>query len=440
MKKQYAKLVAAALTVIIATAMVVTISYAWLTISESPVLTGLQVSVGGGMTILLAPDITQTLEDGTIVHYPGTFSNRLNFNQEESYAYLQQLSGLSPVSTVDGTTWVLPTYYEPSDEAVRLGLAEVGDQKPISQFLIDTAQDHANLILDDEKAKQGHYVYLDFWVVSPTDDYDLRLTQGEADGGSFLVELPRVVQDGQGGYTLQTSDQLAAASARIGFLINSEPTGESSLIAYMNSGDYSDSFKTLRGNFESQAAENRFVIYEPNGTLHPQSSTDGAYLTTWPLGQVDGQICQLTIPTSCLTVQTKNSMALDSSGVYAITVAFQSALYEKNFKNLEQAEHILYRDYLQGQLAQYVERGQFVKNMDSFETLLDEGNGIVSANHLTEDILSTATDDVILTRLERNVPQRIRMYIWIEGQDTDCRNSAAGALLALNLELAGSNS
>ncbi len=439
MKKQYAKLVAAALTIIMATVMVVTISYAWLTISESPALTGIQVTIGGGMTILLAPDITQELEDGTVVHYPGNFSNRLNFNQVESYSYLQQLSGLSPVSTVDGVTWVLPTYYDISDEAVRLGLAEVGDQKPISQFLRETDLAHANLT-SDEDAKQGHYIYLDFWVVSPTDDYDLHLAQGEADGGSFLVELPRVVRDEQGNYILRASAQSAAASARIGFLTNSDVTGDSSLRAYVNSEYYSDSFKTLRGDYEGNSASNRFVIYEPNGMLHPQSGMDGAYLTTWPLGVVDGRICQLSVAADCLTVQTKNEMSLDSNGVYAMTAAFQSALYEKNFKTLAQAERILYKDYLQGQLAQYVERGQFVKNMDRLETLLNGGDGIVLADQLTADILSTATDDVVLTRLERNVPQRIRMYIWIEGQDADCLNDVAGALLALNLELAGSNS
>lgn len=124
-RKQYTKLVVAVISILMATAMVVTVSYAWMTISDNPVLTGIQVTIGGGTTILLAPDVTQQLEDGTVVHYPGTFSNRLNFNQEKGYEYLQTVLGLSPVSTVDGVTWVMPVFYDANDEEVKNGSAQV---------------------------------------------------------------------------------------------------------------------------------------------------------------------------------------------------------------------------------------------------------------------------------------------------------------------------
>jgi len=39
--------------------------------------------------------------------------------------------------------------------------------------------------------------------------------------------------------------------------------------------------------------------------------------------------------------------------------------------------------------------------------------------------------------LERNVPQRIRMYIWLEGQDVDWDPSVAGNRFALSIEFAG---
>ena len=52
---------------------------------------------------------------------------------------------------------------------------------------------------------------------------------------------------------------------------------------------------------------------------------------------------------------------------------------------------------------------------------------------------SGATEDVYLTQLTGGVPQRIRMYIWLEGQDVDCINSAAAGSFAISLELAGSN-
>ena len=49
-----------------------------------------------------------------------------------------------------------------------------------------------------------------------------------------------------------------------------------------------------------------------------------------------------------------------------------------------------------------------------------------------------ATDDVYIIELERNVPQRIRMFIWLEGQDVDCTNVTELSSLMLYLELAGS--
>ena len=66
------------------------------------------------------------------------------------------------------------------------------------------------------------------------------------------------------------------------------------------------------------------------------------------------------------------------------------------------------------------------------------GNGKVGAADLSSN-LSTASEDVTLTRLTGNVPQRIRLFVWLEGQDADCTNEAAGARLALNLELSGSS-
>ena len=48
-----------------------------------------------------------------------------------------------------------------------------------------------------------------------------------------------------------------------------------------------------------------------------------------------------------------------------------------------------------------------------------------------------ATEDVFIIELERNVPQRIRMFIWLEGQDVDCVDSVNSSSFMLNIELAG---
>lgn len=53
--------------------------------------------------------------------------------------------------------------------------------------------------------------------------------------------------------------------------------------------------------------------------------------------------------------------------------------------------------------------------------------------------LAGATDDAYIVDLERNVPQRIRMFIWLEGQDVDCTNDVKQSGVVVSIELAGSN-
>ena len=66
-KRAYIKIACTAGALLCAMAMIVMSSYAWLTASTSPVAEGIQVAVGGGSTILLAPDLVNN--EG--VHYPG---------------------------------------------------------------------------------------------------------------------------------------------------------------------------------------------------------------------------------------------------------------------------------------------------------------------------------------------------------------------------------
>ena len=63
--------------------------------------------------------------------------------------------------------------------------------------------------------------------------------------------------------------------------------------------------------------------------------------------------------------------------------------------------------------------------------------GVVDAEKLSVLPAAGATDDAYMIRLEKNVPQRIRMFVWLEGQDVDCASSAFADSLVLGLELAG---
>ena len=106
MNKIFRKTIAVGLMVVITLVIVITATYAWMLYSAAPEVQGIQLSLGGSSTILLAPNVTQVV-DGKTYHYPGKFSQMLNFNQYEQYSYLNTIDCLSPVSTADGQHWFL---------------------------------------------------------------------------------------------------------------------------------------------------------------------------------------------------------------------------------------------------------------------------------------------------------------------------------------------
>ena len=57
MKKIYLKLIAISLTLILSVSVVAMSSYAWLVLSGNPAVSGIQVVIGGGNTILIAPEL-----------------------------------------------------------------------------------------------------------------------------------------------------------------------------------------------------------------------------------------------------------------------------------------------------------------------------------------------------------------------------------------------
>ena len=58
----------------------------------------------------------------------------MNFSRYTTYSYLNDLAGLTPVSTADGVTWFIPQYYDYSDAEVRQGTALSGMLKDFDEF------------------------------------------------------------------------------------------------------------------------------------------------------------------------------------------------------------------------------------------------------------------------------------------------------------------
>lgn len=460
MKKNHIlKLTALALMVIMSLTVAVTSTYAWLTMSSSPVLEGLRVTVGGDNTIKVAADISAKTEDGTTVHYPAAFTEHLNLSLYSQYEYLGKLAGLSPVSTADGVNWFLPTYYKSSDLEVQNGNAAAGTIRPVQDFERDTALQHANLTeLADSRA--GHYAYFDLWVMSPSGDCDLRVATGtdpDDDSGSYVIALPDLSKSADGSFALNENASSVAASARVGFLVNALPVTDNNALqtALSESGNTAE-YKSLRGVYAEKGSSTQnfhgsesFVIYEPNADCHPGSASDGGYIATYPVGaDANGKGKEQSVFTN-LTVQKQSTWKTDGNGKSLLAGQLEAALFQfktqlgeekMNALTAEQAAELFYAKYLQGQYSFLVQKGHFFPKSRALSTRLDPTTRTIESTVLNTYETAGATEDAVIVRLERNVPQRIRVFIWLEGQDADCTGAAENLRFAVNLQLAGANS
>lgn len=411
-RKALTKLIAAFLLLMLSLTLAAAGTYAWFTLSTAPEIGGMQLSIGGSNTIRIAPDVSESTASG-LAHYPGTFAEELTLSGN--------LGSLTPVSTADGIHWFLPTYQKLSDG---------GALEDISKFTMETDLSHG---YTPGASESGSYVYLDFWIVAPTAQ-TVRIATGTSaqdTAGSFAMARPKIVSDGNGNYSVSPEPSAAAASLRVGFLADGQTTSDAAVFAYVHSAAYNKDYHTLKGVYQNRGEQAdtetaaRFTIYEPNGDLHPQGET--GYRITKPIGLAGTQPTEMDV-TDRLTVQLASSWTLDGEET-KISQALAAALLQANRANttLESEQVVsdyLFDTYLQGQLEGYVTTGGFVKRAAD----LKEGSAPETGG---------ATEDVWVVSLEANVPQRIRMFLWLEGQDADCGNDAMDASLILNLELAG---
>lgn len=464
MNKIYFKLIAMSLALILSVTVVLMSTYAWLVLSSSPAVTGIHVAIGGGNTILTAPNIRQE-SDGKVYNYPGRFSDRLNFGVESDYEYLQQVGSLVPVSTTNGVEWFLPVYYSGTDKEVQEGWVSSGTLKDISEFRMDDELEHANLspTKDQEKIREGSYVYLDFWVVAPGGDFTLRVSTDAEDpestavnnsGGSFVIDLMEpVLTDGV--YGLAKPKSSGAGAVRVGFLANNLTLVDETMNYYQQSDYRDERFIKLKGMYQEPDSGNpnldgnRFTIYEPNCDFHPtDGELDGTYVETKPLTQVNGKI--RAERASNLTAQKKSIwVPSHQSGITAIEQKFQAENIRQKWDEDDAAEEVMSQFYgqsLQGQISPYVNSGSFIGSTENLNARLAASNdGILRQDELMADsmnmtsdgtLMDGATEDVYIIKLERNVPQRIRMFIWLEGQDVDCIEQICSSSFAVNIELA----
>ncbi len=393
------RLIAAGLALAVALIMLVTASLAWLTVSARPEIGGLQVSLFTGKALLISDS-----ENG-------------------SYAQTLDLSGhfsrfveLRPVSTLDGVNWYLPDYDS-------LGLLE-----DPSDFILDadtgSGFSHANVMNCDssgvplegaalrEARERGAFVYADIWLKTQEDYCEVRLSvpaRSAAELDEWERERAAYGTWALASYELEgdtlSLDARAQAALRVGFL-----TGV--------------------------GTENRrFVIFEPNADMRsspdkPEYASDGTgryvagyykddanyldgyYIPTRPIGRGgDGRGALADIDGADLVIQLKSEWDGDR---------LRQVLLEGQRPGSNEVSHM----------------GLFVKNSGALLRAAAESENGTAAPGEDPDNISIVSDTYIV-RLEKDVPQRVRLFIWIEGQDADCWNDIATGSFIINLELAG---
>lgn len=437
MKSSIKKLVVSAGFLVISLSLVVSVSYAWVTMSSAPAVSGIAMSIGGSATIQIAPDISVE-QEGKILHYPGKFEETLNLSADSTYAWLGELAGLKPVSTADGLHWFTPDVWV--DERLRT----------LKDYELDDTLALANLKEGDISDKSGHYIYLDFWVVAPMDNCRLRVSTGTDGQGSYVIGLPTVEASGDT-VNLTNGVNEAANSVRIGFLANADTIIDDSMTAYVSSEGYDDRYTKLRGLYQEPGIRggnftegSRFTIYEPNGNVHTgvgvsyvqtafgsgiAQATDGMYHVTQPIAYIDG-LPALGDVSEKLFVQKQNTWLASANGGILLNEIFKGYLLSnaEDDKTKEELLEDFFMEGLQGEFSPYLTPGAFY---GSTQELYNFGECDTSKD-------TTAVEDAVIVTLEKNIPQRLRMYVWLEGQDVDCVREAALDAFAMGLEFAGS--
>ncbi len=421
------KLIAAVLSMAVAVALLVSATMAWFTISTAPEIGGMQVSIYSTRTLLLSSDGTN-------------YEQYLNLSQK-----FTDLAPLHPVSTADGLHWFLPAY----DQLT-------GALEDTEQFIMDDALTYGNVsslgadgseLTGYEQIAQnsrGYYVYADFWLMTE-EEYGARVrltvpsmvTDSDvASGiyGSYVLAKPALGTDSHGNYVLASEGRNAETTMRVGFLVNPTQT------AGANGG------MTADPHYNNEYEGNTFYIYEPNADRRSDSGK--------PLADDDGEVDYIAgYQFNSATYLDGNYFATQPIGVtsdgaggttYApVDLDPERLLIQKaSAWNAESTvDKLLHERALDsGDVA--FPMGGFLNGEQIYDGLQDDshaGSGIENAGRIL-NVSAAATDiagSTPIITLKPGEPVKVRLFVWIEGQDVDCWNDIAAGSFLVNLELAG---
>ncbi len=416
MRKLPKKLLITGIALLLSVVVLGGVSFAWYTISTTPEASAVKVGIYADRTILISSD-------------GENFGQYVNLSDA-----FQNLIGLHPVSTVDGLNWFLPAYQ------VEGMLMEA------KEFILDDRLEHANIsALDDEgnplegdelneRDKEGYYYYVDFYLMTQVEDgCTVHLSFPEADSfddlltdegiqGTYILGQPILkVKDGEETLKLSYGGENCI---RIGFLTNpaySEASG-------LDNTGYSDIYP-----------KNGFVIYEPNSDIRTSTGKPGSGEQDQAGRYVLGNDFSAEVFQNGNYLETKPlGFTLDSNGktvIEPVTIDPAKLIIQKSSSWDEEDVLEKLRNRQKVTSAEILNYGYFISSQYVTDRLQTSGTASRYVSILGE--AGQNGSDVSIIHLIKDEPVKVRMFIWLEGQDPDCWNDIAGSAFRMNLELTG---
>lgn len=381
MKKVSLKLIVSISGILLAVTMLLGASYAWLTVSVTPEVRGLVIQIvpsGKEIPFELSIDYDTAKENAT-------WTTQLHLTD------LIKNYTLRPISTADGEHWYLPRYNAKGD---------------INGFWEVDLADCANRA----NTEDNYLVYTDVWVKTRNEDtpQDMLLSYpiskaGDTENyyGSYVLWEPTWDEEGN----LRTND--AMASLRIGFRFMEEDTqgsGLGELYVYEPNADMrSDDFgETLKVEPHYQMGELTYIYTDPNFNnlvkKYEDSYEEGTYYSTLvPKYEPDAEDDWILVD---LRQQLGDRLIVQKTSYWA----------EGTLKN---GQKITSRN---------------VSNIGKFYTIGTNGSFGKELEPVNGEALTTVSHGKV---------QKMRIYIWLEGQDIDCWNQIVEGNIYANLEFMG---
>ena len=492
MQKFKIKIYLAGLSLLMALVMLVTASVAWFTISTAPEISGIQVGIFGDRTLLLSDD-GEDFEQYIDLSY--------EFSCLAPLHPVSTVDGLNwYLPTYDLLTGALkdPTQFifDNTLEYANVSILAEGATKDNPQLLTgDDLQKQSDkgyyvyadfwMMTEEEygcnvRLSIPHYANFDD---DPGSDFmtafnrqkDAKAEVEQGAYGSYVLNSSFALEDGE----VVMASREAETSMRVGFLLNPQmldPKNENDIL----NSDYIESLnnKSEEGEGESESEsegesetegeseseekeeldpttydsiKDKFYIYEPNADRRsaankpvgtddtPQSEVDyikgyrfnisnykdDTYFVTQPIG---GPV------TAGTDTQTQNKVNTTAT---VVDIPQDRLIIQKASDwNMESLEETLNKGQVPNSNDVFYPMGGFLKTTTVYTALTADDANNTRMAEVEEMPTDIAGSNVIVT-LKKDTPLKVRLFIWIEGQDVDCWNDIAAGRFIVNLELAG---